>query len=207
MSLFVPTIPTAGQDLSFSQGQLLSNNSGLDTVFGMDHYKFSDATANKGLHNTVTTPLYEQIPTTGTPSVTPPVTTTNAILYAFQNTANIGPLQYSAPPSAGVPTPITMLQAPTAISMTQGNDYPVLDFTGVNIANAVLYIFDSSNPKAVNHQVAYISYNSGYFSMNFVFAAAGTFFPVTAGNILSIRYITFKPAPTVYWTLQFFRLS
>lgn len=70
MSLFIPTIPQAGDNLDFSQGQLLSNNSGLDTVFGNDHYKFSDATTNKGLHKQVTFPLVGSTPyaVTGTNS-------------------------------------------------------------------------------------------------------------------------------------------
>jgi hypothetical protein len=50
MSLFLPNIPQSSDNLDFSQGQLLSNNQGLDTVFGIDHTLFSDSTANKGKH-------------------------------------------------------------------------------------------------------------------------------------------------------------
>jgi len=57
MSLFLPNIPQPNQNLDFSQGQLLSNNSGLDTVFSVDHTLFSDSTANKGFHKKVT--LYQ----------------------------------------------------------------------------------------------------------------------------------------------------
>lgn len=73
MSLFIPTIPTANQNLDFSQGQLLSNNAGLDTVFGIDHSLFSDATSNKGFHKKVTFSS-NNVPVVPT---TPPVLFTN----------------------------------------------------------------------------------------------------------------------------------
>lgn len=57
MSLFLSNIPQANDNLDFSQGQLLSNNAGLDTVFAIDHTLFSDSTANKGFHKKVT--LYQ----------------------------------------------------------------------------------------------------------------------------------------------------
>jgi hypothetical protein len=82
MSLFIASIPQPSDNLDFSQGQLLSNNQGLDTVFGIEHYKFSDATTNKGFHNTVTQPLIV--------GAAHPTTTTNPIIYAMQDSANLG---------------------------------------------------------------------------------------------------------------------
>lgn len=57
MSLFLPNIPQPNDNLDFSQGQLLTNNQGLDTVFGVDHTLFSDATSDKGFHRKVTFPV------------------------------------------------------------------------------------------------------------------------------------------------------
>lgn len=57
MSLFLPNIPQPNDNLDFSQGQLLSNNQGLDTVFSIDHTLFSDASSDKGFHRKVTFPV------------------------------------------------------------------------------------------------------------------------------------------------------
>src|SRR5260221_3282050 len=107
MTLFLPNIPQPNDNLDFSQGQLLSNNQGLDTVFGIDHYPFSDASGNKGFHNTVTQPAYQN--PIGTPSPTPPGTVAEPKLYAFQQTVPLGVLQYSRGPNNMAPTPVTSL--------------------------------------------------------------------------------------------------
>ena len=99
--VFNPNIPTAPQKLSVSQPLLLANNQQLDTSFGIDHYKYSDATANNGFHNSVTTP--------GDQPVTDPVTVANPVFYALENTVNLGLLQYSRGPSNAVPTPVMSL--------------------------------------------------------------------------------------------------
>jgi hypothetical protein len=56
MSLYNNAIPQAGNRLASSQQDLLNNFQQLDTTFGVDHYDFSDGTANNGKHNQVTMP-------------------------------------------------------------------------------------------------------------------------------------------------------
>src|ERR1700683_3308310 len=119
MSLFLPTIPQPNDNLDFSQGQLLSNNQGLDTVFGIDHYKFSDDSGDKGFHNKVTTPNFETSPPT-LPNA-PPATSAAPIFYGFKqldgagNPTNQLPiLQYSISTNNGVASPVTTLQSQAA---------------------------------------------------------------------------------------------
>lgn len=45
-----PNIPNATDLLSNSQGQIKANFGKADTSFGTDHYAFSDATVNNGMH-------------------------------------------------------------------------------------------------------------------------------------------------------------
>ncbi len=54
---FLPSIPQITDFQDNSQAQLLSNNIALDASFENDHTKFSDTTANNGLHKKVT--LYQ----------------------------------------------------------------------------------------------------------------------------------------------------
>lgn len=51
--VFLPNIPQPTDDQSNSQGQLLANNQQLDTSFSVDHYAFSDLTANNGKHKAI----------------------------------------------------------------------------------------------------------------------------------------------------------
>lgn len=64
MSTFLPNIPQGGDFIDFSWTQLLANNQQLDTSFGIDHYTFSNATANNGKHAKCTFPEQAAGPTT-----------------------------------------------------------------------------------------------------------------------------------------------
>ena len=61
MGLFNPNIPQPADKLSVSQGQLLSNNQGLNTVFGINHFTFSTA-VNAGKHTFVEMPVLAVVP-------------------------------------------------------------------------------------------------------------------------------------------------
>ncbi len=213
MSLFLPNVPQPGDDLQFSQPELLSNNQGLDTVFGVDHYKFSDATVNKGFHNQVTQPAYVASPPTGLP----PATTTNPILYSFQQTAPMGVLQYSRGPSNAAPSPVTSLQSPIGgiTLLASPGTISIMDFTGVpTIAIAELY-FGTNNttfPVRGRFSVLFIAPNTGLIiegtskdsgTIPLTFNALGVQF---AGNILKLTNINAIPF-TMWWTLRFLRVE
>lgn len=60
---FLPNIPQGGDFLDFSYTQLVSNNQALDGIFAKNHYPFSLATVQQGLHKFVEMPLLAVIPT------------------------------------------------------------------------------------------------------------------------------------------------
>lgn len=54
---FNPLIPQPTDNLSTSQGQILTNFTTLNTIFNIDHYAFNDSiTANRGLHRKIDFP-------------------------------------------------------------------------------------------------------------------------------------------------------
>jgi len=206
MSLFIPTIPQANDNLDFSQGQLLSNNAGLDTVFGVDHYKFSNATASKGFHNQVTTPVFVASPI-ALPNA-PPTTTTNPIFYGYEALDaggmpidNLGVLQYSRGPSDAVPTPLTELHSTAAaIVLASGATTNVLDFTGINLSISNIYIFNTTLSATPVTQTIY--WNGSLLS-----GLGGTLLLTQqAGNILQIKNGS-SGSLSIYWTLEFKRIQ
>lgn len=191
MSSFLPNIPQPGDNLDFSQGQLLSNNQGLDTVFHIDHTLFSDATANKGFHNQVTS-----IPQGGVPA-----TTANPILYAFQQTVGMGALQYSRGPINAVPSPLTRLNSPsTPISLATNATTNIMDFTGLSIVIAVFSAFDSATAGANKFTEVYWNGSTFTYSSN----PAGLTLQ-QSGNILQLKNQFINPVNNVYWSLEFQR--
>lgn len=53
---YQPLIPLPSDLLSKSQGDIKNNFTAANTVMGVNHYPFDDATSNKGLHKWVTMP-------------------------------------------------------------------------------------------------------------------------------------------------------
>lgn len=203
MSTFLPNIPTANQQLDFSQGQLLTNNQALDAIFGIDHYKFSNVTANQGFHNQVTTPGFVATPPTGLP----PVTTTNPILYGFQQTAPLGLLQYSRGPSNAIPTPITFIQSTSAgINLANNATTLVLDFTGIPQAIFNFYAVSMNFPVGSNFNTSTAYWNGAAFSLGT--QTNENLALIASGNQLLLKNISGGPAVNnIFWTLQFLRLQ
>jgi hypothetical protein len=213
MSLFLPNIPQPPDNLDFSQGQLLSNNQGLDTVFGIEHYKFSDATANKGFHNKVTTPNYVTSP----PSLpnAPPTTSASPIFYGFKqldgagNATNRLPvLQYSISTNNAVASPVTTLQSQAAaFNLAAGAAVDVLDFTGIIRSYCTLYVVATNDVVGGTTTVAsYLIYWDGTsFFGNFSNNIVGPF--RGPGNKLQLKNSTTNPYINIYWTLVFQRID
>ena len=206
MSVYIPTIPQAGDDLSDSQPQILGNFSKADTSFGIDHYKFSNATVNNGKHNKVTTPAFVDNPPTGLP----PVTIANEpAMYAFQDSANVGVIDYSRGPSNAIPSPITNLQSTSAaIVLAPSATTNVLDFTGLARAMCTVYAFNALNPGFASTYCgsADVFWNGTALAL---INNVGTLINIqTTGAILQVK----NPSGTtalnnVYWTLKMHRLS
>jgi hypothetical protein len=215
-SNFNPAIPLANDRLAKSQQDLLLNNGQLDTSFGVDHYPFSDQTSNNGFHNTVTQPLILAVP----PSVTPahPTTGTNAIIYAMQDSTNIGVIQYSKGPiykgNQPAPTPITELHSPsTPIVLLSGGLTNVLDMTGVFQMVGTLYMMNyGSAPAANSLNISDFLWNgnggNGFKFLNRTTTSGGAgLIGTSSGTILQIQNTNASPANNVFWTLRMHRIN
>lgn len=206
MSLFLPNIPQPTDNLDFSQGQLLSNNQGLDTVFGIDHVKFSDATSSKGFHNYIHTVQQSAHPTT---------TATIPQIYAMQDSTNAGVIDYSrgwqiATGAPSAPTPLTNLQSPaTALTIASpGGTLNVLDFTGLARAFATLYIsgtFSAGIGLVVASADVYWD-GTKLLVDNYSGNEAGALAASVSANILQIRSAS-GGLTNVFWTLRLHRTT
>jgi hypothetical protein len=201
---YIPNIPQANDDLDDSQPQILGNFQAADASFGKDHYAFSNLTTNNGFHNIVTQPAYVEVPPTGFP---PTTTSLIARIYAFQQTMNLGVLQYSRGPSSAVPTPITNLQSPsTYIALNNGQNTPVLDFSGLN--NVVCKCI------AVNNDTGNWLYNESLVTFDGTNLTVKTIssnpptvtFVITGSTTLQVRNSSGGSISKLEWNVQFLRI-
>ena len=176
---------------------ILNNFSSANTSFGIEHYPFDNGTANNGFHNKVTTPIYVANPATGLP----PVTTTEPIAYGFQDSANVGVIQYSRGPNNAVPSPLTKLQSTSAaIVLAPAGTTNVLDCTGLSRMIAHLYAFDST---VISNVAAPTIFWNG---TSFQIGLTSGLVVQASGNIIQLKNNTASPM-NVYWTLVMHRLS
>lgn len=204
-----PNIPNATDLLSNSQGQLRTNFQTANTSFGIDHYAFADTTPNNGFHNKVTTPLIV--------GSAHPATTTNPLLYAMQDSANIGTIQYSRGPSNAVPTPITSLHSGTApIIMNNGDITNILDFTGITRAMMTLYVWNASDTNTTRNFFTrsdilwhLLPVPTPFFRLltDKSTSVGNGLVPGGSGNILQVQNQTLITLNNVHWTLIFHRID
>ncbi len=216
---FLPNIPTINQNLDFSQSQLLTNNQALNTVYGIDHYEYSNGSVNAGFHNKVTTPQFFLNTTIDPvyPTVIP-VTTTNPVIYAYQPTdgagtptTNIGLIQYSRGPNNAVPTPVTKLYGSAVIAPAGVQN--IFDVTGITRVMLIVTINDDVIANNYN-QIAYASFGPGgggnYRINNLISTVAPTATKlgvISAGNILQITNVGAVPANNVNWAIEIVRIE
>lgn len=194
---FNPSIPQSTDKLSASQPVLLSNNLAIDNSFGVDHYKFSDGTADNGKHETVTTP-----------NIAIPTTTADPKIYGHQLTAPLTTLQFSKGVSDAIATPLTSIQSTSADStFTAFQTKNILDFAG--ITRAVFHVrADLLSPDInTSSQLFTASFSGGAFkirqynttpaSVVFILSSAGT----------NLRLQSQLATSGAYWTIQFLRLE
>jgi len=218
---FQDTIPKPNDDLSVSQGDLLLNNQSINISFGVDHYPFTDLTANDGKHNKVTTPVIF-------PNAYPATAAAEPVLFAFAetqagSTLPIGVLQYSRGPSNAVPTPLTTLQSPSPFSVLPkkglvNGSINLVDFTGLQDCQFAVYytMILPSKPNKVWFVIGHyyldgvtkiISLNP--ISVNFTggpFPSNDAPFIVNGGNgILKMTNDTGSDL-NVTWTIQILRI-
>lgn len=197
---FTRDIPQPNDLISASQSQILNNFNGSDDSFGRDHYAFSNTSGNTGFHNQVTQPLI-----TGGVH---PTTTTNPIIYAMQDSVNLGVIQYSKGPSDAIASPITFLQSPSApIVMNPGDTINIFNFTGLTRAFCSLRVgnFEVASKTINSSEVLFV--DNGFFSFN-SYAQSGSILGITSsGRRLQVINNTGLTLNEVRWTLQFYRVE
>lgn len=201
---FNPNIPQPGDKLSDSQQELLDNNGFLNTGFGIDHYTFSDATANNGKHNKVTTPIIVG-------GVDPITAVDEPIFFANKRSASFPTIQFSRGASNAVSSPVTLLQSPAvAIVLAPSTSIDVLDLTGISFAHG-LFIASSTSVTPVN--MTFERFKWGPAVANSLTAqvdGSGTLrlFFATAPDRLILRNTSASVAVTdIFWTLQLYRVT
>jgi hypothetical protein len=202
--------PVAANDLDISQPFLATNTNSADTIFGKDHYAFSNLTTSQGLHNTVTTPAYVVSPATNLP----PVTTNFPIFYAYlplntgtgMPTTNLPLMQYSRGVNDTIPTPLTNLQSQAGALAVGGMDAtPVFDFAGINLAIANFYAFNyNPSPSSIN---AIVSGTVIFFNGVFNLPSGPGLGLVSSGTMLELKNTTASNYNFVFWTLSFERIQ
>jgi hypothetical protein len=202
---FTRNRPTAAELLSTSQGLIRDNFNSSDDSFGVDHYKFSDTTANNGFHNKVTTPLIS--------GSAHPATTTNTIFYAMQDSSNLGNLQYSRGASNAVPSPLTKIHSPTApISLANNATTNVMDFTGITFAIGTVYAVNTSNSTTNANKIGVFHFlwhllttgPTPFFDIQDVGSSTltGTF----TGSILQVKNTSGGSFNNIFWTMELQRI-
>jgi hypothetical protein len=201
---YLPNIPLPTDLLSKSQGDILNNFTSSNNVFGIDHYKFDDATANKGKHNTVTTPLIVG-------AVHPVTAAAEPKFYGMQDTANLGVLQYSRGASNAVPSPVTSLQSPSAaITLANAATTNILDFTGIT-DRAICKVFAADFTAASFSALVRLKNESTIYWNGAAFFIPGQTsvdLKIQAtGNILQIINNSGGALNNIYWTMQIMRVE
>jgi hypothetical protein len=198
MTTYFRNQPVAADDLDISQPFLVSNTNSADTVFGFEHYAFSNTTDNQGLHNTVTTP-----PIIGGVA---PTTTEDPIFYGFSPSTPVGMLQFSRGPTNAEPTALTALHAPmTGVTLLPGGVTNILDFTGLGgIMVKVFACCVTSTPALGNPQETFVIWNSAAFTSITNYLVSSGLSVISSGNILQLKNVLTVPtlAPVI-WTLEF----
>lgn len=167
----------------------------LDTSFGVDHYTFSNLTADNGKHNQITTPNH-------TPAGHPSTAANEPKLYAMQDTVPLGVIQYSRGPSDAIPTPLNNIHSAAApFTLASATTINLLDFTGLTLA--IVTVMGSGSLGGVVNDVFWNG--TGFNIVNQ--GGATTVRTQATGNILQIRNGTAAPSNNFFWTLVLHRIQ
>lgn len=190
---YTPDIPQSGESLGSTRDRIRTNFEQQSTVFGNNHYTYNDL--EEGKHQKVQTPA--QVADVASAALEP-------VLYA-RAADNAGVLQFSRGPSNAAPTPITALQSAGAVPCANNASIPVLDFTGLPLCMAMIYAFDSlgSGRKAL----AYVWWDGAVLRSEQLTSAVFSIRVDVAGANLSLTNNGTGVAMSIYWTLDFKRLS
>jgi len=205
---YQPNKPLPPDDLDISVTDIQQNFLIANTVIDIDHYPFDNLTANKGFHKQVTSPDQGAAP----------AATANSQLFGWEQTANLGNIQYSKRAiTAGdpnpVPSPITYIQSLAAgVLLTQAAPATTMfDFAGLSLAimGIKVLVFDGVSGPSVSIFDSTAMWNGTVLA---AFPIGNAIIDISSsGSLLQIQYTTqVPPLPdpiTVFWTLIPYRLQ
>lgn len=199
--VFDPAVPQPADFLSDSQGDILNNFGSSDTSFGVNHYAFSNGTANNGKHNVVQTPII-------TPNTHPTTAADEPKFYAYKENQGgasppVGTIQWSRGPSNAQPSPVTILQSPVAaLTLAANTTTDVLDFSGfLKNGFGTLFAVDSVlNSRLIAHVIW-----SGS-AMTITTVANSNLTAVNSTSKLQIKCGAVA-VNNLYWSFQLYRVQ
>jgi hypothetical protein len=199
-----PNIPQPSDLLSVSQGDLLNNNTVSNTIFGVDHYAFSDVSGNAGKHNQVTTPLIQG-------AVHPTTAADEPKFYAMQDSANLGVIQYSRLGSDAFPSPVSYFESPaTDITLApSGGTSNILDFTGISRAFGRVVAANFSNVNPLFGVITdFTFFDNGAGGLITTFPTLSALVQVIGvGRILQLRNLSLINYTNIAWTCMLWRIQ
>lgn len=185
--------PLASSTLRRSQPLLAANTNAADDSFGIDHYAFSNTTANNGFHQKVTNPIQPTAPATAASTVT---------LYSRQVHANVGPLQYSRGQNSAIPSPLTRLHGSniTLASLATTN---LVNFTGVPISMGNVIAQGTRTGTGAQMFTQAFAWNGSTLT---IAPSPGNIIRLDiSGTTLQIVNPTADTYTAIYWSLEFYR--
>lgn len=187
--------PNGNQPQNQTTSQIRGNFAQANTSFGTDHYAFDDGTANNGFHKVIRTP----------DQTSDPATTTNPIIYGKLASANVGVIQYSRGPSNAAPSPITLFQSTiAAITIGTNTNVNMLNFSGLTLAIAEAYAYDTTTGLVAQYAVTYDGTTLRIDRIN----TNSNLQMVVSSTTLQVRNNSNTVAMNgVYWTIQFLRIA
>lgn len=201
VSLYDPTVPTGRVDLDTDYKNLQNNFAQLDTSFAVNHYAFSNQTANNGFHNRVTTPLVVG-------GVHPATAANVPDFYAMKDGTNAETIQYSRGGNNAVPSPVTSIQSPAApINLLNNGTTNIYDFTGITLAIAEFWaICTGTFVVGGGSTTKFIFWNGAAFLLGNQ-AGSALVLQQAPGNILQLLNSSGVPRNGISWTLRFLRVE
>ncbi len=192
MPTYQPTKPADTDFLAQSAGDIRGNFTQANTVYGTDHYAFDNVSSNQGFHNTVTTPLVVG-------SAHPATAANIPKIYAMQDLAAFGVLQYSRGGNNASPTPLTNINSGAAFALNA--TIAILDISGVTACILEGYAIGVQG-QTRGTQATFIY--DGSLQMSTVTNINGTALQFSvAGTIISL---TGTACTNVYWTIKPIRI-
>jgi hypothetical protein len=175
-------IPQPGDNLSTSQGQILSNFFSANSIFGKNHYAFNDTSGNAGFHSTIT--LVEQT------SPLAPLADQIAIYAQANATSGKTRLFMQQENTGGV----IQMSTVDPTNTPSANGCSGQTFLPGTSAGAYLFQFGSATWNNISGTVT-VTFSTAFSQVPLVVASTNSGMRIVASNPVSATQVTFNVSP------------